>query len=261
MTTLERHNQREIDRLNQRGGRMLSLVDLLEAGTVGLDMAAHIAGIAARGGSFLTAAGPGGVGKTTLMGAVLAFLPPGTAIVPVDSSRTLDRLPPPSVHEPRCLVVHEIGNGSYDGYLWGSAVGRYAEAARPAGRCLASNLHAETYQEATRQLRGLDVTAEALAAIDCLAFMAVAGGKRRVTTVWIADGAGSHRCAWRWDAGTDTFEPTADPANTRADEAVIALRRFLAAAQASGVHRMDALRRQALGEVFNVNGSADTGGR
>lgn len=63
MNDLERRNQVAIGALNQRGGRMLSLVDLLEAGTVGLDMAAEMACLAAGGGSFLTAAGPGGVGK------------------------------------------------------------------------------------------------------------------------------------------------------------------------------------------------------
>lgn len=40
MSDFERHNLAAIDFLNQRGGRMLSLVDLLAAGTLSLDMAA-----------------------------------------------------------------------------------------------------------------------------------------------------------------------------------------------------------------------------
>jgi len=231
---------------------MLSLVDLLEAGTVGLQMAAQMAAVAARGGSFLTAAGPGGVGKTTLMGAMLACLPPGAAIVPIESARTLDRLPPPAPEQPKCLVLHEIGNGSYYAYLWGPAVGRYFAAARPAGRCLASNLHAETYEEAVAQLRGLDVADEDLAAVDLIAFMAIVRGRRRVTTVWHADGAGGHTCAWEWDAASDAFNRTADAPPGVAEADVRAWRDLLVAAQSAGVHRMEPLRRQALREIFKV---------
>ncbi len=236
--------QREIDRLNQRGGRMLSLVDLLEAGTVDLEMAAQMAAVAARGGSFLTAAGPGGVGKTTLMGAVLAFLPPGTEIVPIESTRTLDRLPPPSTDAPQCLVVHEIGDGPYYAYLWGPAVGRYFEAARPRGRCLASNLHAETYDEAVRQLAGLDVADDALAEVDLLAFMVMRGRKRRVSTVCCADGAGGHPLAWRWDARRDTFEHTGALPPILGDVDLDPYRSVLAAAAADGAKRMEDLRRE-----------------
>lgn len=236
--------QNQIDRLNQRGGRMLSLVDLLEAGTVDLEMAAQMAPLAAHGGSFLTAAGPGGVGKTTLMGAMLAFLPPGARIVPIESARTLDRLPPPSTDETTCLLVHEIGNGSYYAYLWGPAVGRYVEAARSAGRCLASNLHAETYDEAVRQLKGLDVTDEALAEIDLLAFMAMDGRRRRVTSVWHADGAVGHQQAWRRDTRRDAFEQTGE-VPPRLDGVDLApYRSLLASVVRDRIRRMEDLREE-----------------
>jgi len=238
-----RHLKHEIDRLNQRGGRMLSLVDLLGAGTMDLEMAAQMAALVACGGSFLTAAGPGGVGKTTLMGAMLAFLPPGAAIVPIESARTLDRLPPPSPKTPQCLVVHEIGSGPYYAYLWGPAVGRYFESARPAGRCLASNLHAETYDEAIHQLAGLDVTEEALAEIDLMAFMAMDGRRRRVTAVWHADSAGGHGLAWRWDARRDAFEQTGGvPPRLRGVD-TSPYRTLLASALSDGVKQMEDLRR------------------
>jgi hypothetical protein len=234
--------QNQIDRLNQRGGRMLSLVDLLEAGTVDLEMAAQMAAVAAAGGSFLTAAGPGGVGKTTLMGAMLAFLPHGARIVPIESARTLDRLPPPSTDETTCLVVHEIGSGPYYAYLWGPAVGRYFEAARPAGRCLASNLHAETYDEAVRQLAGLDVTDNALAEIDLLAFMAMDGRRRRVTSVWHADGTGGHREAWRRDPRCDAFEQTGPLPPALAGIDLGPYRALLASAVSEGVRRIGEVR-------------------
>ncbi len=229
---------------------MLSLVDLLEAGTVSLDMAAEMAHAVAGGGSFLTAAGPGGVGKTTLMGALLAFLLPGTEIVTIEGPETLNHLPAPSPDAPQCLVVHEIGSGHWYGYLWGPAVGRYVDAARAPGRSLASNLHAETYEEAVDQLAGLDVSAEALGAIDLVAFMAARGGKRRVTTVWRADASGGHACAWRWAPGNDRFDrvAAAPPAATEAELA--RYRGFLNRALADRVFRMERLRQRAVTELF-----------
>ena len=247
MRNVERANQGAINRLNQRGGRMLSLVDLLAAGTVGLEMAAEMARTAATGGSFLTAAGPGGVGKTTLMGAMLAFVAPGTEIVAVEGPETLDPLaaPPPPPDRPECLVVHEIGAGPYYGYLWGPAVARYFEVAATPGRALASNLHAETFGEARGQLCGppLGVTREALGRIDLFAFMARQRGKRRVTDLWRGDGRGGHERAWRWRPADDAFErllPAADQGDL--DRYV----QFLEFAREEGVVRMEDLRRRAI---------------
>lgn len=250
MTDLEQHNQREIDGLNQRGGRMLSLVDLLDAGTLSLDMAAEMACVAAGGGSFLTAAGPGGVGKTTLMGAILTFLAPGTEIVTVEGPDTLEHLPLPSTETPACLLVHEIGAGHWYGYLWGPAVGRYVDAARAPGRSLASNLHAKTYEEAVEQLAGLDVSADGLGAVDLLAFMAAPRGKRRVTSVWYRDGGGGHACAWRWLPQHDRFEHVTDAPDAAHEADRARYRQFLERALADGVRRMEALRARALTELF-----------
>ncbi|HUV06944.1 MAG TPA: ATPase, T2SS/T4P/T4SS family, partial [Spirochaetia bacterium] len=125
MNRLENNNRMSIEMLNQRGGRMLSLVDLLEAGTLNLELAAEMAYVVSQGGSMITAAGPGGVGKTTLMGALLAFLPPDTEIVTVEGENTLYNLDRRQPGHCQCLVVHEIGPGSYHGYLWGKSVARY----------------------------------------------------------------------------------------------------------------------------------------
>jgi hypothetical protein len=38
---IERHNRRQIEQLNQRGGRMLSIVDLIRAGTISVEMVAY----------------------------------------------------------------------------------------------------------------------------------------------------------------------------------------------------------------------------
>ena len=265
MTDFEQHNRGAIDSLNQRGGRMLSLVDLLAAGTLNLDMAAEMAYVAAGGGSFLTAAGPGGVGKTALMGAALGFLAPGTEIVTIEGRRTLEDLGPPPDHL-QCLVAHEIGAGSYYGYLWGPAVARYFEVAMAPGRSLASNLHAETYEEAVAQLtyQPLGVSHEALGWVDLLAFMTARGGKRRVSALWDTDGQTGHAMAWRWRPVEDAFEPVVPSGaaeriarrrggmTPEAVEADLARwRAFLAHAQADGVSRMEALRDRALDTLFS----------
>jgi len=276
----ELHNLRAIAALNQRGGRMLSLVDLLDAGTLNLDMAAEMAYVAAHGGSFLTAAGPGGVGKTTLMGATLAFLPPGTEIVTIEGPETLDRLASRPADRPQCLVVHEIGRGDYYAYLWGAAVARYFDLAMTPGRSLASNLHACTYEEARGQLMGelLGVSDRALGAVDLLAFMDARRGKRRVAAAWEtagntasyrpADPPAGHRQAWRWLTQEDRFDevrstPAAEaiarrrggiaPARVAGD--LRRLRDFLAQAQAERVHRMEDLRGRALAAGLFADGS------
>ncbi|MBM3496717.1 MAG: hypothetical protein FJX72_20715, partial [Armatimonadetes bacterium] len=82
---------REIERCNQRGGRMLSVVDLVEAGTLTPDVAAYCIAAVSSGRSFLVGASPGGAGKTTVMGALLNFVPPDVALVaagePHDAAR------------------------------------------------------------------------------------------------------------------------------------------------------------------------------
>jgi len=265
MSDFELHNHDAINNLNQRGGRMLSLVDLLAAGTLSLDMAAEMAYVAAQGGSFLTAAGPGGVGKTTLMGAMLAFLPPGVEIVALEGPETLDALGAPSPDRPQCLMVHEIGSGSYYGYLWGPAVARYFDLAAVPGRSLASNLHAETYEEAVAQLayRPLGVSPQALAEVDCLAFMTARGGKRRVSAIWNTDGQAGHTLAWRWRPTEDTFEPVAPGGAAEriarrrggmtpdaVEDQLARLRALLTHAQADGVSRLENLRERALERLF-----------
>jgi type IV secretory pathway ATPase VirB11/archaellum biosynthesis ATPase len=81
---IERHNHQQIERLNQRGGRTLSIVDLIQAGTLTVEMAACAMRAMHEGASLLTGARPGGAGKTTLMAAILNFLPPQVALITVD---------------------------------------------------------------------------------------------------------------------------------------------------------------------------------
>ena len=81
--SIELHCQ-EIERCNQRGGRMLSAVDLLSANTVTPDLAACLLAAIRGGASFMVGAQPGGAGKTTVMGALLNFVPANVELRPAD---------------------------------------------------------------------------------------------------------------------------------------------------------------------------------
>jgi hypothetical protein len=137
-----------VNRANQRGGRMLSLVDLLEAGTLTLAQASWLAGHVLRGGSWLVGARPGGAGKTTVMAALLALVPPDAVVRLTDSAGGWREARPGAY-----LVSYELSPGFYDAYVWGPEVRRLTEMGR-AGCRLVSNLHADTLQEAREQVVG-----------------------------------------------------------------------------------------------------------
>ncbi len=203
---IERHNHREIEQLNQRGGRTLTIVDLIRAGTLNVPMAAYSLRAMEQGASLLTGARPGGAGKTTLMASMLHLLPPGVRMVTVDEPKRIAE----ARDEPTCYLVHEIGDGHWYGYLWGEAVARYFDLIGNSRR-IASCLHADTLEELTGILGSppLSVSREALARVGLILFMHVsrtrAGYHRRVATFYEADGGGGHHLIFQWDATTDTF--------------------------------------------------------
>ena len=145
---IERHNYRQIEQLNQRGGRMLSIVDLIQAETISVEMAAYAMRAMAEGASLLTAARPGGAGKTTLMAAILGLLPPGVRLVTVDSSGVIYEALQQSTVEPACFLAHEIGSGNWYGYIWGQDVADFFSLIEGQRR-IASCLHADTLEELT----------------------------------------------------------------------------------------------------------------
>jgi len=214
--TIEPHNHREIEALNQRGGRTLSIVDLIRAGTISVEMSAYAMRAMHRGGSLLTGARPGGAGKTTLMAALLGFLPPDVPIITVDRPDVISDARSRPTSEPACYLAHEIGSGHWYGYLWGRDVARFLSLIEGERR-IASCLHADTLEELTDILCSppLDAPPESLARVSLVLFMHVSGAlgrcRRRVSTFWEADGEGRHRLLYQWDSRSDTFEPMSPP--------------------------------------------------
>jgi hypothetical protein len=195
-----RHCQ-EIDRCNQRGGRMLSVVDLIEAGTMSTELAAYCLAAVRQGASFMVGAMPGGAGKTTVMGALLNFVPAGVELVPADAQHVISQGAQTPLRR-RCFICHEIGPGSYYAYLWGQELREYFSLAQ-AGHILATNLHADTYEQAHDQIcHQNEVPEAALRRMNLMPFLSIhRGGRRQIEHVWESDGLQPHRLAYEADKG------------------------------------------------------------
>ena len=143
---VERSNLAQVEMLNQRGGRTLSIVDLVDAGTLSPDMAALCRLLVEGGESFLAGSVPGGAGKTTLMAAVLGFLPAGERIVTAADADTVSRAAGGAIATPFCLLAHEIGQGRWYGYIWGRVAQEFFSLGG-AGARRVSCLHADTPEQ------------------------------------------------------------------------------------------------------------------
>jgi hypothetical protein len=199
----------EIDRCNQRGSRMLSVLDLLDAKTLDLDLAAYLMARIGRGASFIVGANPGGAGKTTVMCALLNFIPPGITLLAASPAAVRQ-----GSARPHCYICHEIGSGNYFAYLWGNDLRAFCSL-HESGHQLAANLHADDIDEAYAQIvvdNGVPVTH--FNAFELLIFLQVTGiypdRIRCIAQVCSSNGTESHTLAY--DAASGRFAPDTDPA-------------------------------------------------
>ncbi len=203
-----------IEGLNQRGGRLLTAADLLAAGTVDEPLVAYLLYRLRRGASVLTCAGPGGTGKTTLLGTLLCFLPASAELTVVS------RPQPDSWYAEgkpdTWFLCHELGSGPWYAYLWGTGARSFLSAplTRPGCFC-ATTVHADTLAQLHSILVGPEIglAEQAFRRLDLILFMQARplahqhGYCRRVTAVYAASGdpGGIHHLICRWDQVTDTF--------------------------------------------------------
>lgn len=206
---------REIERCNQRGGRMLSIADLIMAGTLGIDTAAYLLATISRQHSFLVGAQPGGAGKTTVMGALLNFVPPAIKLAPADDAE----MPPPDTSSKaprRCYICHEIGPGTYYGYLWGASLRRFFSLTA-CGHMLATNLHADNPAQAQNQICIQNGVPENLfRQIQVLVFLHISQGwpnQREIAQIWESDGHQAHQLVYDRKRQLETSSQLADPAS------------------------------------------------
>lgn len=200
MDYLQQKNLREIEGLNQRGGPTLSFIDLIRAGTMSPELVAYCWTAIARGASFLTAAGPGGAGKSTVLANLLVLLPPHEEIVTVTDPQIVDDT------IPSCFLAHEIGSGHWYGYLWGRQVAEFF-GLMAGGSRIAGCLHADELDELVGILTTppLEVPLDHVNLLDLILFIHVERGyRRRVVQLWESTDSG-HRLAFAWDPETDTI--------------------------------------------------------
>ncbi|MHC4198883.1 MAG: hypothetical protein ACYSU0_02765 [Planctomycetota bacterium] len=203
LDAIETANLAEIERLNQRGGRTLSFVDLIHAGTVSAELAGELAACVEAGASILTAARQGGVGKSTLLADLLGCLPPGERIVTTPDAHAVQAAHRSAGEGPTCFLAHEIGRGPWYAYLWGEAAAGFFALART-GRRIATCLHADELDELYGQLASLSVGAEDIRSVGIVAFMRKQSKGRRVESVYVP-GPGAHRVRWLREEAEDVF--------------------------------------------------------
>lgn len=200
---------------------MLSLVDLIDAGTVDAPLAAYLAAAMRGGASLLVGARPGGAGKTAVMSALLNFLPDRTFIRPVDRPSVLSDAQRDDRPGEVCYLAHEIGAGRYHAYVWGQAA-RAFFALAAGGHTVVSNLHADTLDETQDQLcRRNGVPRAHVDAVTLKVYLRVEqrGGsvQRRVSQVYESDGTADH-LLWTGDEGSGAFARRAESAIVTADQ-------------------------------------------
>lgn len=125
---------------------MLSVIDLIEAGTLTIPQTSWLLARILEGSSWMVGARPGGAGKTTIMSALLAMAPDKKNVNVTNPGNGWKSAAPGEY-----VVCYEISPGGYDGYIWGRDVARLAELAA-AGVRVVTNLHADTLREAYSQI-------------------------------------------------------------------------------------------------------------
>jgi len=210
MRDVEKRNLSQIEALNQRGGRTLSLVDLMEAGTISSSVVGFMLCSMAQGASVLMGAELSGAGKSTLLANALGLLPPGERLVTTSSDSVIEGAVarPPAV--PECYLAHEIGSGHWYGYIWGVLVRDFFRL-MDTGRRIAACLHADTLAQTEAVLKGapLFVDDQLIARLGLVGFVHLVEGsppRRRLTNLYShAPGVGL-LTAFRWRESDDTHD-------------------------------------------------------
>lgn len=176
-----------------------SVVELIRTGTLDADLAAELWVLIEARVPIVVAAEAQGVGKSTLLGALLDFLPPFVRVIELaGETETFEWLPqaselgwpgtarPPADRDPirgetTVLLAHELSNHT-PAYTWGE-LARIAVRAASIGYGLAATIHADSLDEVFDALRRRPVglTDDELSHLGVvLVLQRVDGGRRRI---------------------------------------------------------------------------------
>ena len=189
-----------LSQLSHRGERPLSVLDLIERETFDLGLAAWLMSRVARGASFIVGANPGGVGKSTIMRALLDLVPGGLsfAVAMPGEIAGLDG-------QPHCLISHELSDHPPPAYLWDQDL-RDFFALGEKGHVLVANMHADDLSEAREQIVTANGVPEAhFRGVGLFAFIRLEGdrdsGRRVIDAVHYSDGTAAHEMVYSPDNG------------------------------------------------------------
>jgi flagellar protein FlaI len=193
----------------------LSVIELMEAGTMPAKLAAVFWLGLERGASFAFAADPPSAGKTTVLTALLTFVTADTVVYFTQGWGETFDLPLPDGDHPTYLMVNEMSD-DLPVYSWGPYVVHIFELMGK-GYSMCTTMHADTVEEVVEQLEGEGVPREQLAELTFVVPLAIArrGGRvlRRVGEVGLL-GAGEGGLTVRriaaWDERHDTFSVLED---------------------------------------------------
>jgi hypothetical protein len=221
----------------------MSIVQIMQAGTMPPRLAAAFWLGLERGASFVLAADPPGAGKTTILTALLALAPPDMLAYFTRGWGETFELPPPSDEYPTYLMVNEMSD-HLPVYSWGPYVLRAFELLGE-GYSLCTTMHADTVEGVYDQLSDeLGVPDEHIARLTFVVPLAISrrdgATLRRVLDVGVPEangrGLATTRVA-RWDEKVDSFSVLEKPEErstlaTRLDMDVAAFDRELGAREA-----------------------------
>jgi hypothetical protein len=152
-----------------------SILDIVKFGTIDFKLAGLLWLLMEHRASVMVAAGPIWAGKTTLLHALLDFLPPGIEQVSLrgyeEDFRSLGNDKPENTY----LVTEEISNHSYE-YLWGYQVAKAFELL-PKGYALGGTIHARNIREVASILNALGVPLPLIAGLGVVITLQVTRGR------------------------------------------------------------------------------------
>jgi hypothetical protein len=201
--SIEQQNEEYLIGLSNpdREERARSILDLIDLGTFDLDLATWLASRAALGESWITGSGPGGIGKTTTMRAMMSFVPPDHKFV-LALPDEIGTIPAEPTH---CVMSNELSDHRPPTYLWDQDLRDFC-VQKERGHQLVGNVHADNLEEIRAQFVGeCGVPESQFRAINVLVFITLEGGvpegerrikdtvtKRVVTKIYYSDGSSDH---------------------------------------------------------------------
>jgi hypothetical protein len=206
-------NQRDADILtllsrSRRRERPFSLLDLIELGTLDLELAAWLISHVSRGASFIIGAEPGGAGKTTTMRALLSFAPDNLPLAIAQPGEIAN-----AYSSPHCVISFELSDHRPPGYLWGQDLRDFL-ALSEQGHMRVSNMHADDLDQAHAQICDRNGVPEShFRAVNLFVFIGVEGqdasawrvnnasARRYINEIFYSDGAAAHELVFTSDKG------------------------------------------------------------